>query len=142
MGVGGEFDAFVKHPESGMLLLVAVELLLDAVENHTDSRLLPLDGEQAVLQAMLAGEQAVLQAMLAREQEAGEQRRPVAMMAMSSADTVFMGGSYQSVAAPASDSMTEPCRPRSIDMSDSGPDHVVLRPFIRLEHPHEEIRGP
>ena len=72
VGVGGELDAFVKHAESGLLVLDALELLLDAIENHTDSGLLRLDGEQTILQAMLAGEQAVLQAMLARKQEAGE----------------------------------------------------------------------
>jgi len=72
VGAGGEFDAFVNHPESGMFLLVAIELPLDAVENHTDSGLLLLDGEQAILKAMLANEQAILQAVLARKQEAGK----------------------------------------------------------------------
>ena len=50
VGVGGEPDAFVKRPESGLLMLDPLEnhtdqglLMLDPLENHTDPGLLMLD---------------------------------------------------------------------------------------------------
>ena len=93
LDAGSEAGAFEKRMDSSLFILDREQALLQAM----------LTGEQTIFQAILPGEQAILQALLTGYRRSSRRswltsRRlaratPVAMMAMSSADRLFIGAS-------------------------------------------------